>query len=213
MTRTLTPPITCLITTGEARAENYPTAKNRILETVSSAVEQGISLIQIREKQLPGRLLFDLASAVSAAMSGFGSKVLINERADVATVAGADGVHLPSNSIPISVLRNKLPDRFLIGASAHSLEEALAARVDGADFVVYGPVFATPEKGKPKGIEDLKDVCDAVGPLPILALGGIDETNFESVLSAGATGFAAIRALNDRESRERILSALKTRSR
>jgi thiamine-phosphate pyrophosphorylase len=202
-------PAACLITTGESTAENFTDTKKEILETIRLAAEAGISLIQIREKQLPARLVWELARDAAAMTSRTGAKLLINDRADIAVAAGADGVHLPSNSIPVEIVRRYFPVDLIIGVSAHSLDEVLAARAEGADFAAFAPVFSTPGKGVAQGLNELERVRDAVGEFPILALGGIDETNFESVLTAGAAGFAAIRALNDQARRSLILDRLR----
>jgi thiamine-phosphate pyrophosphorylase len=201
-------PAACLITTGESTAENFADTKKEILETIRLAAEAGISLIQIREKQLPARLVWELARDAAAMTSRTGAKLLVNDRADIAVAAGADGVHLPSNSIPVEIVRRYFPVDLIIGVSAHSLDEVLAARAEGADFAAFAPVFSTPGKGVPQGLNELERVRDAVGEFPILALGGIDETNFESVLTAGAAGFAAIRALNDCDKRSVIMDRL-----
>jgi thiamine-phosphate pyrophosphorylase len=202
-------PAVYLITPGSATAANFITEKPKIIETIRSASAEGVSLVQVREKQLPARLLFDLARSAADITSRYGTALMVNDRVDVALAAGADGVHLPSNSLPVSVLRKHMPKGFLIAVSAHTPSEVSAARDSGADFVTYAPVFASPGKGEPKGIDDLERVCAAAGVFPVFALGGIDHSNFESVLSAGAAGFAAIRSLNEPDSRSNILSRLK----
>jgi thiamine-phosphate pyrophosphorylase len=99
----------------------------------------------------------------------------------------------------------------VIGVSTHSIEQASTAAHSGADYIVYGPVFETPGKGSPVGIESLKAVCDSLKSFPVFGLGGIDQSNFESVLSAGADGIAAIRSLAVRESRRAICAGINTR--
>lgn len=202
-------PLAYLITPGEATATNFQTKKLDILKTIKSAGADGISLIQIRERQLPARLLFDLTVAAAAVVAGTRTKLLVNDRADIAVAAGADGVHLPASSIPADILRRVLPEDYLIGASVHSFEQVAAARSRGASFVVYGPVFHTPGKGKPTGLRELELVCAAADGFPVIAIGGISDANYEFVLTAGAAGLAAIRALNNGESRRRILAGLR----
>ena len=199
-------PIVCLITTGECDAANYIESSKRILAIARAAVEAGVDLIQLREKRLTGKLLFDLAQHVVEITRGTSTKLLVNDRFDIALAAGADGVHLTSMSIPADVVRRHVDDRFLIGASCHSAEDVAGAAAGGADFTLFGPVFASPGKGDGVGIERLASVCASAGDLPVLAIGGIDEGNYMSVLDAGAAGFAAIRAMNAVGSMTRILN-------
>jgi thiamine-phosphate pyrophosphorylase len=116
--------------------------------------------------------------------------LLVNDRFDVARAAGADGVHLPSNSLPAHLVREICGNDFLIGVSTHSLEEARAAMA--ADFIVFGPVFATGSK-QPQGLEKLREVTSALSGFPVVAIGGIDLDNAEECFRAGASGIAAIR--------------------
>ena len=192
-------PLLYLITKGEADQSNYVVKKKEILELIKAAVDAKISLIQIREKKLTAKLLFELASEAGSITAGFPTKLLVNCRADVALAAKADGVHLPADSLSAHVIRRAFPRSFLIGVSTHSFEEAKTAAHDGADFVTFGPVFATPNKRTTKGFEELGRVCTLLEPFPVLALGGIDAANYQSVLKKGAQGFAAIRYLNDKE--------------
>ncbi len=96
-------------------------------------------------------------------------------------------------------MRRSFPDNFIIGVSTHTLEEAENARQNGADFVTFSTIFSSPNKGEAQGIEKLSEICEKLKPFPVIALGGIDETNYKSVLENGARGFAAIRFLNNPE--------------
>jgi len=152
------------------------------------------------------RALCELARAAVAASHPHGARVLVNDRLDVAIAAGADGVHLPTTSFPASearaVVRSKGLHDFIIGVSTHSLAEARSAESGGADFIVCGPVYDTPSKrayGAPIGIERFAEICGSV-KIPVLALGGIDLTNFQEPLRRGAAGIAAIRLFADEES-------------
>ena len=191
------PPLVCLITQGRATPDNFSEKKREIMAAVAAAVDAGVSMVQVREKSLTARLLSELVDVGVAAARGSSTKVLVNDRADIALGCGADGVHLPANSLPVAAIRASFPREFVIGVSTHTIDEVEAAKRDGADFVVFGPVFATPGKGEPEGLETLARVCDAVRPFPVRALGGIDKSNCESAIAAGASGVAAIRALND----------------
>lgn len=186
-----------LITEGIATPENFHRQKREILDSFRGAVARGIDLVQLREKNLTGSQLFEMAAAAVAVVEGTAIKVLVNERFDIALAAGAHGVHLSSRSIPAEVVRSNVPEGFIIGVSTHTGDETVAARDGDADFALFGPVFYTPGKGKASGLENLRKVCDAVGPFPVIAVGGIDESNFKDVLVSGAAGFASIRYLNE----------------
>jgi thiamine-phosphate pyrophosphorylase len=196
-------PVIYLITKGEATAENFSEKKKDILEIVSTAAESGISLIQIREKRLPAKHLFELASEAVNITSHSDTRILINDRADIAAACGADGVHLRSDSISAKVVRGAFPG-LLIGVSVHSCEKAVQARADGADFVTLAPVFQTPGKGEPLGWDEFVRIGGELKPFPVVALGGIDETNYEKVLASDGGGFAAIRFLNDPENLRKV---------
>lgn len=203
-----TGPLTYLITPGDATAANFAESEFAILETIRSAAEDGISLIQIREKSLPAKLLFQLADEAASITRESDAILLINDRADIALAAGADGVHLPSNSLPVGVVRAKFPMDFIVGVSTHTIAEVQKAQAAGADFAVFSPVFDTPGKGPAKGFEELRSAAAAAAPFPVIALGGIDETNCRAALENGAVGIAAIRALNNPASRRRICAEI-----
>ena len=183
----------------------YPiTSGNReilnILQLVRAAVEAEVPLFQIREKSLPARELYELTTRAVEITRGSKTRLLVNDRADIARAAGADGVHLTANSLPADVVRSLCGPEFLIGVSTHSLAEARAARDKGADFVVFGPVFEKLGFGTAQGLDKLRQVTDDLGDFPVLAIGGITLENFAACLDAGASGVAAIRLLNNPES-------------
>ena len=204
-------PHICLITGGRATPSNFETEQPRILTTISDAVTDGVNLIQIREKSLPAKLLFELVRGAVDVLSSSRALVIVNDRPDVAFAANADGVHLPENSLPPNVVKRTFNGQLVIGVSTHSIEHASSAADSGADYIFYGPIFETPGKGPPVGVESLKAVCESLGSFPVFGLGGIDQSNFESVLSAGAAGIAAIRSLAEPESRRAICAGLNAR--
>ena len=163
-----------------------------------AAVVARIDLVQLREKNLSASVLYQLATSAAGITKGSATKLLINDRSDIAAAAGADGVHLTTSSLPTAVVRQSFGDSFLIGVSTHSLEEARRARQGGADFAVFGPVFDTASKKEfcePPGLTGLASVCSKLSPFPILALGGVMIGNVAECIRAGARGVAAIRML------------------
>lgn len=169
-------------------------ASQDILASISRAVQSGVDLIQIREKDLPARELLQLTQQAVLRAAGSSTKILVSERLDIAIAAGAHGIHLPSRSILPSEYRRIAPPGFLIGVSCHS--ETELAETAGADFAVYGPVFETPGKGVPAGLGGLRRAARS-SPVPLLALGGITEENAAACIEAGAAGVAAIRMFQD----------------
>jgi thiamine-phosphate pyrophosphorylase len=177
-----------------------------MLKLIRVAVQNNISLIQIREKKLSARLVFELAREASEITRNTDTKLLVNDRADIAMAANADGVHLTSCSLSCNTIRQNFSEDFIIGVSTHTIEEAEKAKTQGANFVTFSPIFLTPKKSKPEGIENLREVCEKLNPFPVVALGGIDAGNFLEVLKAGASGFAAIRFLNDAENIRKLFT-------
>lgn len=194
----LTTPITYAITSGATTAKTTPDDPefSQLLHWVEAAVAAKVSLVQIREKALSARVLFALAERAVGITRGSETRLLVNDRFDVARAAGADGVHLTTHSLPASIVRPLCGEDFVIGVSTHSLEEARAASETGADFVLFGPVFETESKrifGQPQGLEKLREVTSALNGFPIIAIGGIDRSNMDECYRAGASGIAAIR--------------------
>ena len=184
-------PITYPITNGKTT----PQTISDTLRFVRAAVEAEVVLLQIREKSLPARVLYELVARAAEISRDSKTRLLVNDRADIARAAGADGVHLTARSLPADVVRSTFGSEFLIGVSTHSLDEARAARDGGADFVVFGPVFETESKrgfGAPQGLDKLRQVADELRGFPVLAIGGISLENAGACFDAGASGVAAI---------------------
>ncbi len=165
-----------------------------LLESVERQLAAGVDYLQIRQKDMSGRELFELTRAVTALPNPSGTAVLVNERTDIALAAGAAGVHLPSDSPLPGEIRKITPPGFVVAVSTHSLPEVMAAEQSGADFAVFGPVFATASKtrwGAPQGPDRLEAACRAV-TMPVLALGGITADNAMACVERGAAGIAGI---------------------
>ena len=186
-------PIIYPITSGKTTPQTIPDR----LRLLRAAVEAEVTLFQIREKSLPARVLYELTTRAVEITRGSKTRLLVNDRADIARAAGADGVHLTAHSLPADVVRSICGPEFLIGVSTHSLDEARAARDTGADFVVFGPVFEKHGFSAPQGLDKLRQVTSALGDFPVLAIGGITLENVAACCEAGASGIAAIRLLND----------------
>jgi thiamine-phosphate pyrophosphorylase len=160
------------------------------LHTIIQRNARAVDWVQIREKDLSARELTALVRAAVAA----GAQVLVNDRVDVALTGRAAGVHLPSHAVAPREIRRITPVAFMIAVSCHSIEEVRRAEEEGADFVVFGPVFYTASKapyGEPVGLQKLFEAARSVR-IPVLALGGIDDDNVAECLAAGAAGIAGI---------------------
>ena len=167
------------------------TLSGSLLDSIQRNLAAGIEWIQIREKDRSVRALFQLVEAALKLPNPHSSKILVNSRADVALAAGASGVHLPSGSPPARFWRRP---GFLVGVSCHSVDDVRKAETDGADYVVFGPVFPPLSKStglEPKGLDGLARAAAAV-KIPVLALGGVTRENSGACISAGAAGVAAI---------------------
>ena len=165
-----------------------------LTEVVEECLVAGLRAVQLREKDLAVRPLLDLASSLWEATRRHAARLLINDRADVALAVGADGVQRTNASLPVGTLRRLAPPPFLVGASVHSVGEARRAAAEGADFLVFGPIYDTPCKrayGAPQGLAALADVTEATSR-PVLAIGGITPARVREVRGAGASGVAVI---------------------
>jgi thiamine-phosphate pyrophosphorylase len=208
-------PILCYIT--DRRSLSAPPQKDLmdpLLDKIDLLAAAGIDWIQLREKDLSGKhsasLTREALKRVSkqAGHSKSATRIIVNDRLDVALAEQAAGVHLGENSLPVEEAKRlllaypaaqTLAHKFLVGVSCHSLEAAKSAAAAGADYLYFGPIFATPSKaayGAPHGLDRLAGVCGSVD-IPVLAIGGITLENTSSCLSAGASGLAAIRLFQD----------------
>ncbi len=207
-------PILYLITRGVSKPSTTSKSPEfaAILAQVAAAVTAGIDLIQIREKDLSTLVLFELCEQAAQLVSGTATRLLVNDRADVAAGAKADGVHLTTRSIDASTIRETFGRDFVVGVSTHSVEAASTAHDQGADFVVFGPVFKTRSKekyGAPIGTEKLSEVTSALRDFPVLALGGITASNAHDCLNAGASGIAGISLFSETADLAGITAAVK----
>jgi len=197
-----TRPIIYLITSGATNPQTTPNDREflNVLRLVEAAVAAEVSLIQLREKRLSARVLFELTVKAVAFTKETDTRLLVNDRFDIALAADADGVHLTSESVPAAIVRETCGNELLIGASTHSLHDARLARGKGVDFVVFGPVFDTESKrafGEPQGTEKLQEVTHTLERFPVIAIGGVSVDNAGKCFSVGAAGVAAISLFRD----------------
>jgi thiamine-phosphate pyrophosphorylase len=227
-------PLLCYVTDRSLLASEPAQWRKILLKKIAAAAAAGVDWIQIREKDLFGKELSTLAlEAVKLARNRAGlsrrvpasppaarrARILINDRLDIALAADTGGVHLGEQSLPPQEalrLREWLERKdFLMGVSCHSPTAAKEAERGGADYLFFGPVFATPSKaayGAPQGLDRLGEVCRAVA-LPVLAIGGVTPENAAACLSAGASGVAGIRLFQDAADLPRLVKTLKTLTR
>lgn len=225
------PPLLCYVTDRSLLVVEPIQGQKILRKKIAAAAAAGVDWIQIREKDLSGKELstlvreaMKLAAANRAGVSprvaasppaqAGHTRILVNERLDIALAADTGGVHLGEQSLPpqeaLRLLKWLERKDFLIGVSCHSPTAAKEAERGGADYLFFGPVFATPSKaayGAPQGLDRLGEVCRAV-TLPVLAIGGITPENAAACLSAGASGIAAIRLFQDAPDLARVVKTL-----
>jgi thiamine-phosphate diphosphorylase len=183
-------PVVCVITDRRRLAG----AEDALVQRVAAAAAAGVDLVQIRERDMEARDLSRLVARCVGAVGKTRTRILVNDRLDVALTAGAHGVHLRGDSMPASRARSLAPIGFLIGRSVHAGAEAVAAAADGGlDYLLFGTVFATASKPgyEPAGVAALADVAAAVN-LPVLAVGGVSPETVTQLAGTGCAGFAAI---------------------
>jgi thiamine-phosphate pyrophosphorylase len=183
---------------------------------LAEAIDAGLPAIQLRERDLPTRDILRLGLALQSIATPRGVSLIVNDRVDLAMAMGLTGVHLRANSLPIPVVRRLVGPDCVIGKSTHSLAEVQAASQEGADYIVFGPVFDTPSKrpyGPPLGLNQLTEAC-RISKVPVFAIGGVTGASVPSVRRAGAYGVAVIGAVLDRtdvgEAIRELMAALET---
>jgi thiamine-phosphate pyrophosphorylase len=186
-----------------------------LLWVLEQALEGGVRAVQLREKDLSGRDAFLLAERSHKLCQAYRAALFINDRVDVALAVDAAGVQLGKPSIPVETARALLGSQKLIGVSTHTLEEAKEAEKNGADFILFGPVYFTASKavyGSPQGLSALKTIVDNIS-LPVYAIGGITLENLEPTRNTGVRGVALISAIvsaaNPKEAAEKMLRRLR----
>ena len=181
------------------------------VEIVRAAVAGGVTCVQLREKSCGTREFIEEARALAAVLRDAGVPLIINDRVDIALAAGADGVHLGQRDMALADARRLGPPGWIIGISAESVEDAIRAEREGADYIGVSPVFATPTKtdtAPPLGLEGLRAIRAAV-KIPLVAIGGIQMANARDVIRAGADGLAVVSAIASADSPQAAAAALR----
>ena len=172
---------------------------NSLFAAIEKALKGGVEAIQLREKDLVTRSLLRMAYSLRELTSGYGAKLFINDRVDIAMAVDADGVHLGGQSMPAYAARKAAGEALLIGVSAHSIGDAIKAEEEGADFITLGPIFETPSKikyGQPLGPGLLSGARGKIS-IPVFAIGGIKPERVGRIMESGASGVAVISAILD----------------
>ena len=174
----------------------------KIVDVVMDAVRGGATMVQLREKDFDSGDFYRRALATMRLLRKPGIPLIINDRLDSALAAGAHGVHIGQNDIPLPLVRKLMGPNKIVGVSVHDERDALAAESGGADYIAVGPVFETdtkPDAGEPVGLEGIEDIRKVVPRIPCIGIGGINIENARSVIEAGCRGVAVISAIMDAE--------------
>lgn len=169
--------------------------ENSLPAAAAEAIEGGVNVVQLREKEMPPGELLELARQLRGICAGR-ALLVVNDRVDIAILCGADGVHLGEKGLPVATVRQFLPASMVVGRSVHSVGAARQAELDGADYVLAGSIFASRSHpaADPRGTEFLRDVTSRL-TIPVVAIGGIEPANIGECLAAGASGAAVISAI------------------
>jgi thiamine-phosphate pyrophosphorylase len=210
--------ILCYVTDRDLlTSRSWKLSSDSLPQKIHEAALAGVNWIQLREKDLatPGWSIL-VRKALGGVPQTAQTRILVNDRLDIAVSEGAAGVHLSESGLPLTEVRefvNSLdPGRnFLVGVSCHSLKAAQIAAACGSDYILFGPVFETPSKtvfGDPQGLDRLTRVCQTVS-IPVIAIGGITFSNALSCRKAGASGIAAIRLFQEAENMQKLVRDLR----
>jgi len=182
-----------------------------IKEAVEESILGGVTLVQVREKNISSRLFYDISIEVKQVTDYYKVPLIINDRIDIAQAIDAAGVHLGQSDINLVIARKILGPKKIIGISAGNIEEALEAQKNSADYVGIGPIYPTGTKkdaNDPIGLNGLKSIVDSIS-IPSVAIGGINQNNFREVLKTGVNGISVISAiLNNRDIKQAAMNLL-----
>ena len=172
------------------------TGKQTLYEQVEEALKGGVTIVQLREKELDEDSFLKEAIAIKELCHRYKVPLIINDNVEIALKSGADGVHVGIEDTPVAEIRKKVGVDFIIGATAKTIEQARSAKLAGADYLGVGAVFPSPTKTTAIRItnEKLKEICSSVS-IPAVAIGGIDEENVLELCGTGVAGIAVVSAI------------------
>lgn len=187
--------------------------KKVFFEKIEEALQGGVTILQLREKELDEDSFTDEAIEIKALCRKYGVPLIINDNVDVALKSGADGVHVGIEDMPIDEIRRKAPDSFIIGATCKTVEQAQSAERLGADYMGVGAVFPSPTKKNAVRItrEQLKEICSSVS-IPAVAIGGITLENVGELQGGGMSGIAVVSAVFSADDIQKAASLLKEKA-
>lgn len=192
------------------RAGGGPPARSALLALIDAAVDAGVDVVQLRERDLEARELAAIVAAAVARSAGSGTRVVVNDRVDVAIACGAAGVHLRGDSLPAARVRGIAPPGFIVGRSVHSVADAIE-QAPFVDYLIAGTVWATPSKPADApllGVDGLAAIARAVA-VPVLGIGGVTIERAAMLAGAGAAGAAAIGLFQPPVDRDRSVVPLR----
>ncbi len=184
----------------------------KLSEVVEEAILGGVTIVQVREKELSTKQFYNIALEVKEVTDKYKIPLIINDRIDIALAVDADGVHLGQDDMPLKIARKIIGKNKIIGISAGNVAEAKEAEKDGADYIGIGAVFFTGTKkdiDKPIGLEGLKTIVHSVN-IPSVAIGGVNKNNSEDVIKTGANGISVISAILNNDDVKKAAKELKT---
>ncbi|MDM5224029.1 thiamine phosphate synthase [Peribacillus sp. NJ11] len=172
-----------------------------LTKIITESVSGGVSIVQLREKNNSSLSFYKKASALKQLLNELSIPLIINDRVDIALAVAADGIHIGQDDLPLPVIKQMVPDDMIIGVSVSTLEEAIEAERNGADYIGVGSVFPTKTKQDATlmAIEDLEEICRSVS-IPAVAIGGITADNISSLSDSGLSGTAVVSAIINADS-------------
>ncbi|WP_285766352.1 thiamine phosphate synthase [Peribacillus sp. SI8-4] len=167
-----------------------------LTKIIAESISGGVSAVQLREKNNSSLSFYKKAAALKQVLNELSTPLIINDRVDIALAVGADGIHIGQDDLPLSVIKQMVPEEMIIGVSVSNLGEALQAEQDGADYIGVGSIFPTKTKqdATPMAIRDLEEICRSVS-IPAVAIGGINADNISSLSDKGLSGAAVVSAI------------------
>ncbi|MEY8753418.1 thiamine phosphate synthase [Peribacillus frigoritolerans] len=189
-------------------------AIEELTRIIAESVSGGVSIVQLREKNNSSLSFYKKASALKQLLNGLSIPLVINDRVDIALAVGADGIHIGQDDLPLPVVKKMVPEEMIVGVSVSTLEEALEAERNGADYIGVGSVFPTKTKQDATlmALEDLGEICRGVS-IPAVAIGGITADNMSALSNSGLSGTAVVSAImnadNPKTASESLLKIIK----